>query len=387
MDRLLAAWCWAVLSWTAAVSLPQPALVPRLEEVTARLGADVPRLMSQAHVPGLAIAVIDNGRVAWTQGFGVMRAGAAAPVTATTRFEAASLSKPVTAFVALQLVDAGRLALDTPLTQYMKYADLPADLRAAAITARHVLSHTTGFANWRRRDPLTLFFAPGERFSYSGEGYVYLQRVIETITGDTLEAAARRLVFEPLGMARSSFINDGSDIASRHTDRGTPLELGPSPSTPNAAASLVTTAADYGRFVAAALGGERLKPATARMMLTPQVQLAGCIMCTSRAPGEPSRDLAWGLGWGLEESSVGRVAWHWGDNGGFKNYVAVSLPAKRGLVYFTNSDSGLALRDQLVARVLGGTHPASQLLDYAQLPPGVATDKHRKTRTENRASE
>jgi CubicO group peptidase (beta-lactamase class C family) len=238
------------------------------------------------------------------------------------------------------------------------------------MTARHVLSHTTGFANWRRRDPLELFFAPGERFSYSGEGYVYLQRVIEAITGDTLEVAAKRLVFQPLGMSRSTFVNDGSDIAARHTDIGTPLDLGPSPSAPNAAASLVTTAADYGRFVAAAMAGERLKPETARLMLTPQVQLEGCVMCTTRDRAKPSPDLAWGLGWGLEDSSEGRVAWHWGDNGGFKNYVAVLLPAKRGFVYFSNSDSGLALRDQIVARVLGGTHPAAQLLDYKQLQGG-----------------
>jgi CubicO group peptidase (beta-lactamase class C family) len=363
--------CCALFAGSVLAPAARPAAVPSLHDATSRLAADLPRLMGEARVPGLAIAVIDNGRVAWAKGFGVMRAGGTASVTEATRFEAASLSKPVTAYVALQLVDAGRLALDTPLAQYMKYPDLPDDPRAATMTARHVLSHTTGFANWRRRDPLKLFFAPGERFSYSGEGYVYLQKVIEAITGDTLEVAASRLVFQPLGMTRSTFINNASDIAVRHTDIGTPLDLGPSPSAPNAAASLVTTASDYARFVVAALGGERLKPATARMMLTPQVQLEGCVMCTTRERAQRSPDLAWGLGWGLEESSVGRVAWHWGDNGGFKNYVAVSLPAKRGFTYFTNGDSGLALRDHILARVLGGTHPASQLLDYKQLPPGV----------------
>ncbi len=355
------------MAWSA-IAAPQPAPV---SDIAARLAGDLPGLMALAKVPGLAIAVIDNGRVAWSKSFGVMRAGSPEPVTETTRFEAASLSKPVTAYVALQLVDASRLALDTPLAHYMKYADLPADPRAATITARHVLSHTTGFPNWRRRDPLRLFFTPGERFSYSGEGYVYLQRVIEAITGDTLEAAARRLVFEPLAMTRTSFINDGAAMPSRHTEIGTPLDIGPAPTAQNAAASLVTTASDYARFVAAALGGERLQPATARMMLTPQVQLEGCVMCTTEQRAERSRDLAWGLGWGLEETSAGRVAWHWGDNSGFKNYVAVLLPAKRGFVYFTNGDNGLALRDHILSRVLPGSHPASQLLDYKQLPPGV----------------
>src|SRR4051812_37544471 len=166
--------CGAALMAWSAIAAPQPAPV---SDIAARLVGDLPGLMAQAKVPGLAIAVIDNGRVAWTKSFGVMRVGSPEPVTETTRFEAASLSKPVTAYVALQLVDAGRLALDTPLTHYITYADLPGDPRVATMTARHVLSHTTGFPNWRRRDPLTLFFTPGERFSYSGEGYVYLQRV------------------------------------------------------------------------------------------------------------------------------------------------------------------------------------------------------------------
>jgi CubicO group peptidase (beta-lactamase class C family) len=370
MHSVAAACCAVFLCLGAFIPSVAPAAVPPLDAVTASLTTDLPRLMTQARVPGLAIAVIDKGQVVWTKGFGVMRAGEAARVTESTRFEAASLSKPVTAYVALQLVDAGRLALDAPLTRYVTYADLPDDPRASAITARHVLSHTTGFANWRRRDPLKLFFTPGERFSYSGEGHVYLQRAIEAITGETLEAAASRLVFAPLRLARTTFVNSGTDIASRHTDIGTPLELGPSPSAVNAAASLVSTASDYGRFVAAALGGERLKPATARTMLAPQVALEGCIMCTTAPRAAPATDLAWGLGWGLEESSVGRVAWHWGDNGGFKNYVAVSLPARRGFVYFSNSDSGLALRDAIVARVLGGTHPAARILDYKQLAPG-----------------
>jgi CubicO group peptidase (beta-lactamase class C family) len=363
--------CIAVCLCWIGVSGEQSPHVPPIAGVTDGLNKDLPGWMARAGVPGLSIAVIDEGRVVWTRGFGLTRSEGGAPVSESTRFEAASLSKPVTAYVALQLVDAGKLALDTPLTKYVTYPDLPDDPRAASMTARHVLSHTTGFANWRRRDPLKLFFAPGDRFSYSGEGYVYLSRAIEAIAGEPLEAAASRLVFRPLGLTRTTFLNTGEDIASPHTDIGSPLTRPAPPPGANAAASLVSSAADYGRFVAAALGGERLAPATARLMLTPQVQLEGCTQCTARPRATPSSDLAWGLGWGLEESSVGRVAWHWGDNGGYKNYVAVALGAKRGFVYFTNSDSGLALRDLILARVLGGTHPASTLLDYKQLPPGI----------------
>ena len=102
-------------------------------------------------------------------------------------------------------------------------------------------------------------------------------------------------------------------------------------------------------------------------MFTPQVQLEGCAQCTDKPRAEPSKDLAWGLGWGLEESSVGRLAWHWGDNGGYKNYVLVTPDGSRGFVFFTNSDNGLALRDRVTAAVIGGSHPAARILSYRQL--------------------
>jgi CubicO group peptidase (beta-lactamase class C family) len=362
-----------VARWIAAVALVAAGF--QFQQIDRELPSwmKYERAAGLPMVPGLAIAVIDNGQVVLSKGFGVTRQSDGRAVTDETRFEAASLSKPVTAYVALQLVDGGKLSLDAPLTRYVKYADLPDDPRGAAITARIVLSHRTGFANWRRRDPLKIFFTPGERFSYSGEGYVYLQRAIEAIMGETLDVTAKRLVFDPLGMTKSSFAPQPAapDLALPHSDIGTPL---PSPASQgrqvNAAASLVTTAADYGRFVTALVRGDRLQRATAAEMFTPQIRLdPSCTQCTDRASTTTSPDLAWGLGWGIEESSGGRTIWHWGDNPGFKNYVAVSLASRRGFVYFSNSDSGLALRDRVVDLVLGGRHPAAALLSYDQLGP------------------
>jgi CubicO group peptidase (beta-lactamase class C family) len=379
VKSLLIALTVAVSAVVVQTRAAAPAFPP-LDEARRALESNLPQWMSGAKVPGLAIAIVDKGKVAWAKGFGVLKTGADAPVTERSRFQAASLTKPVTAYIALQLADAGRLALDEPLTRYVKYADLPDDPRAASITARIVLSHRTGFANWRRNDGLKLFFAPGERFSYSGEGYVYLQRAIEAIAGETLDVTASKMVCQPLKMAQSSMLPEAgsrepeagsrkpeADIAMPHTDIGTPFRPRPLPPNANAAASLVTSIADYATFVTAITRGERLKPQTARLMFTPQVQLEGCTQCTDKPRAEASKDLAWGLGWGLEESSAGRLAWHWGDNGGYKNYVLVAPDGTRGFVFFTNGDNGLALRDRITAAVIGGTHPAARILSYKQL--------------------
>src|SRR5262249_29626119 len=137
---------------------------------------------------------------------GVRRMMTGAPVTDRTIFEAASLSKPVFAYAVLQLMNAGAVSLDEPLSRFLP-GHMAADDRASLITGRHVLSHTTRLPNWRSETrPLRTYFAPGERFSYSGEGFVYLQRVVEQIVGGALEGIMNRLVFAPLGMASSSFV-------------------------------------------------------------------------------------------------------------------------------------------------------------------------------------
>src|SRR5271167_1564548 len=121
------------------------------------------------------MVVIRNGKTTWVHGFGIKESTTGQPVTVETVFEAASLSKPVFAYGVLKLVEQGKLGLDVPLTTYLPKPYIAGDERLAKITARIVLSHRTGFPNW-----------PGERFSYSGEGYIYLQRVVEKITGKPL---------------------------------------------------------------------------------------------------------------------------------------------------------------------------------------------------------
>ena len=158
-------------------------------------------------MPGLAIALLRGGNVVWHRGFGVKNTNTKEPVDDTTVFEAASLSKPVFAYAVLKLVDSGKFDLDKPLKQYLPgNFDGGEDPRISNITARHVLSHTTGFPNWRSGKILRAHFRPGERFSYSGEGFVYLSKVIEHVTGEGFDDFMKRMVFQPLGMTSSSYV-------------------------------------------------------------------------------------------------------------------------------------------------------------------------------------
>jgi CubicO group peptidase (beta-lactamase class C family) len=132
----------------------------------------IPRIMAEFTVPGLSIVVIRNGRMAWRRGFGVKDAASKAPVANNTMFEAASMSKPLFAYAVMKLCKRGVIGLDTPLTKYTTERFLEGDPRLDLITARCVLSHTTGFPNWRSAaEPLKINFTPGEKWSYSGEGY------------------------------------------------------------------------------------------------------------------------------------------------------------------------------------------------------------------------
>lgn len=314
---------------------------------TAALARRVPALMDSGGVPGLAVAVLRGGGLAWARGFGVRREGGSEPVGGNTVFEAASLSKPVFAYLVLKLADQGTIDLDRPLAAHVTLAGLT-DTRAARITPRMVLSHTTGLPNeLHPGDTLALAFDPGTRFRYSGEGFAYLQRVVEQVTGQRLEELARTLVFEPLGMARSGFAWEdrfAPDAATGHGGGRIPRRPG-RPAAARAPSSLHTTVLDYARFVAAVLAGEGLRDSTVREMAKAQVAVA---------PGA-----AWGLGWALQETGAAARLFHWGDNSntGFTAFVVASPDDGSGMVWLANSAGGLSI----AAPLLEMTMPAPRL--------------------------
>jgi CubicO group peptidase (beta-lactamase class C family) len=327
------------------------------------LAADITELMTEGRVPGLAIGVIHDGRLQLSN-YGVRDTGSGAPVDAETVFEAASLGKPVFAYVVLQLIDAGTLSLDQKVADILPHP-APGDARAAQITVREILSHSSGLPNWRH-GRLRTYFDPGTRFSYSGEGFVLLQRAVEKITGETLETLAKRLVFEPLGMRSTSYVWQAwfeDDYAAPHDIASRP-GIRRRITAAVSASSLQTTAADYGRFLAAVIEGKRLKPETAKLWLTPASHVPqGCgHECLRPTTPEPDPDLGWGLGWGLEEAEG--TFFQWGDNSTFMAYAAGSMASHTAVVVFSNSANGQSIMPDLVTGLLPGPHPSFAWLAY-----------------------
>ncbi len=308
-------------------------------------------LMRKGDIPGLSIAVIRDGKIDWEGELGQKNAvndGVTdGPVLRDTLFSAASLSKPVFAYIVLRLVERGVIDLDKPLYTYgIAYDRIDKDPRSKLITARRVLDHTTGLPNWGGT-PLEFLFTPGEKFSYSGEGYVYLQRIVEHITGKSLEELAQQEVFVPLKMEHSTFrwrpiLANQLAIGKLETDQPITWD---SPSE-NPASSLLTTAHDYAKFLIALMDGVGLKPATFQQMWSPQVAVP------EMGPG-----ISFGLGWGIEQVGASKYIYHGGNNVAFKG-AAFAFPEKReGLVYLTNSEGGMTIESALVKAIEGGDHP------------------------------
>ncbi len=329
----------------------QVAAVRPTQDVISRLENEVPGVMKQGGVPGMSIGLIRDGKTVWLHGFGVKDTKTQEPVGPDTVFEAASLSKPVFTYGVLKLVDQGKLDLDTPLSSYLPKPYVP-DERIDKITARLVLSHRTGFPNWRGPDgKLPIYFSPGERFSYSGEGYVYLQHVAEQITGKPLDVYMDEVVFKPLGMTNSSYVwrpSFDSLTATGYDSKGAPGELW-KPKEAGAASSLNTTARDYALFVDAVLNGKGLSSSVFRQMETPEIALdPTCRICVKQEPKELSKTLYWGLGWGIQRERKSVMLWHWGDNGDFKAFVMADPARKSGVVMFANGQDALNVAKPII---------------------------------------
>jgi CubicO group peptidase (beta-lactamase class C family) len=333
------------------------------QALTSTLDELVPALLAQHRVPGVAIALIQDRKLVWAKGYGVRAAGSQEAVTPDTVFEAASMSKPIFALLAMQLVDGKRLDLDRPLVHYGPQVLVPDVADKRLVTARMALSHTAGYPNWRpggeeREGPLPLMFRPGARFNYSGEGIFYLQQRVEWISGQPLDQLAQRKLFAPLGLQHSDYgwtPDIGALQATGHGDDGA-AQPKSKYLHPNAAYTLYTTAHDYAQLLVEVMKAERgesalLSRAAAQEMLRHQVAVG------SREPIErpgtaQGQAVYWGLGWSINATAQGDIAHHSGANStGFRCFSQFSPTRGSGLVILTNGSQGGELWTRLVAAV------------------------------------
>jgi len=179
-----------------------------VDSVIADLKSYIPDRMNESNVPGLAIALIRNNQVVWTEGFGVSNRWTGRPVSSRTVFEVASISKVITAYTALRLVKEGTLSLDEPVHTFLKKPWLPPSTLGDKITLRHLLSHSSGLGDDVLFKNKRIMFEPGTGFLYAGLGAEYVKELIEQVSEKSLEEIAREKVFKPLNMSSSSFVNE-----------------------------------------------------------------------------------------------------------------------------------------------------------------------------------
>jgi len=331
--------------------------------VTSIVDTLVPRLMTKYHVPGVSIVLVDDRKIAWSKSYGLMDTRTSEVVTGQTLFEACSMSKPVLAYLAMKLVENGILDLDRPLSAYLPEQFVGTADYGKRITARMVLSHTAGFPNWRkgeeeREGPLPIYFLPGTKFSYSGEGFYYLQRVIEQLTREPLAVHAKIVLFDPLGLKRTSFAwtkemepfqATGHDTLGQVLTKTKYVHA-------NAGYTLYTSAEDYAKIICSILGpkytdGYSMSAGSVHEMMKHQVEV------NVRAPvTRPGRAMGlgtyWGLGWAIDSTISGNIVYHSGANGsGFRCYSQFSYDGGSGMVIMTNGLNGSEVWRRIVEKI------------------------------------
>jgi len=300
--------------------------------------------LKENKIPTLGLGIIAEGKLKQVKVYGAIREGEAAPYD--TQFNVASLTKPITAMVALRLISQGKWKLDEPIAAYYTDPDVAKDTRSKKLTTRLILSHQTGFPNWRgmRDDKKLQFeFEPGTRYQYSGEGFEYLRKALERKFRKPLQELARELLFEPLKMDDTNYIWDGNTEASRfaigHDADGKPYETIRN-KTANAADDLHTTIADYGRFLVNVMEGGNLDKAVYQEMISRQVQT--------------KEHKYFGLGFEIYDLGNGEQALaHGGSDLGCQTIAFVLPKTGQGIVIFTNADQGYKVFERLLVHYLG----------------------------------
>lgn len=324
--------------------------------------------MKRYNVPGISIAVIDQATVEWAQGYGVQKAGNHVPITTQTRFQAASISKPVTAMAVLRLAQTGKLDLDANVNNTLRSWQVLENehTREHKVTLRGLLSHTagltvhgfTGYAaaeevpNVRQvldgefpanSDPVRVDSVPGSQLRYSGGGYTVIQQLLEDVTGRPFPELMQATVLDKLNMNNSTFEQPlpgryAEHAAIAHRGTGQPIAGNWHTYPEMAAAGLWTTPSDLARFVIEILKSSRgqsnklLSSEMTREMLTPPMGNAG-------------------LGLGVKQFGDSIQFGHSGGNEGFRCFLVGHTGAQQGAVVMTNGDNGDLLMMEVIRSI------------------------------------
>lgn len=325
----------------------------------AQIDAVVTEMMMRARAPGMGVALIEDGRVAYLKAYGVSDVSTGRPLRADTIMYGASLTKAAFAWMCMTLVDEGRLDLDRPIAAYLPkplpeyedYADLTGDPRWREFTPRMLLSHTSGMPNFRwlnDDEKLDIKFPPGSRYVYSGEGLNLMQFVLEEGLRLDVGAEMQRRVFDRFGMTRTSMTwrdDFAANMASGHDEDGKPVGHNARRNV-RAAGSMDTTLEDYARFLAAVARGEGLSRSARQELLGEQIMIVQARQFPSHWPVDAAGDansrirLAYGLGWGRWKTPYGTAWFKEGNGSGATNYAVCLERGRRCMLVLSNSARG-----------------------------------------------
>jgi CubicO group peptidase (beta-lactamase class C family) len=331
-----------------------------------KIDAHLKARMDDLNIPGMSIAFINDGKVVHYRTFGYANIQDSLPVTEKTIFEAASLSKSVFAYFVMKCVEDGMLGLDIPLHTYLPNKDILHDERYKKITARMVLSHRTGFPNWRSDLPdnkLTIAFEPGTAFLYSGEGYQYLAEVLKKLgdgTWEGLEERFQKRIAKPLGLEHTVFIQNEYITANK----AEPYDEGGRWISPDrdkerslrvqfiAPASIHTESLDFSKWLIALMNREGLDQDSFNELFK--------VHAYANEFGGIKFDYT--LGFYKPQAPFTNIFTHGGNNYGFTSWFAIDPDKKWGFILFTNSEYGEQLGGELMLDLLLGPDPTSPLI-------------------------
>ena len=332
--------------------IPRPDLIPEKgilhdfnEQNEARLNKIIEEYRSYYGIPGISLGLIKDGKLFYHKTYGFKNNFTKQSVDDQTLFEAASITKPVFAYVVMRLVEKGEIDLDKPLAEYLPFEDLEEYPEYKKMTGRHVLTHRTGLPNWGRE----MEFTPGEKFGYSGEGFEYLKRVVVHITGKSVEEHIENELKQPQQIKRMQFKDTNSlqeVVATGHINESPTVRF--LPQEPGMAWSMYTEASDFSKFAFTLLYRKGLKESTFEEMMTMH----------SEYPEDwhinKDRKEGMGIGISLRETAYGKVFGHGGNNGDFKCLFEVYEDLGMGFIVFTNSNTGDELNDDLAQILIEG---------------------------------